>query len=572
MNADDLNLEELTHIELLVQLGETALSRVYKGFDDRLKRTVAVKLLDPRLVPDPDQVERFIREAQVAAGLRHPNIVAVHEIGVIQGEYAIVMEYLEGGDLSVRLGLLNLESRLSVVRQMALALSYAHQKGVVHRDLKPQNVMFDAFGTAKMVDFGIAKAFGQSKLTQDKTFLGTPHYASPEQARGDEVDGRSDLYSLGVLLFHLVCGRLPYTADEPLALLYQHVNHPIPAISSVDWAIPDYVVRLIRRLMQKDAQARLQTAQEVVDVLDHALLDEDEMLPASPYKKYWLVGGIVFALLVVLGWIISRPKTPSLKPPAPTVELATPTVEIPVVADESAKDRQLVKEHLDELGFVAIPVGIYKMGTKIHRQNDARHVHEVYVSSFELGRTEVTQALWLAVMGTQPACSPQWADHPVENVSYQDVTTFLLRLNALALGHYRLPTEAEWEYAARAGQKGRSDVFQSDRALGDEAWFADNSNDQSQPVGRKKPNDWGLYDMKGNVWEWCADWYAENYYEHSPYDDPQGPASGQFRVVRGGAYNSPGSDCRSTNRFKWEPGKSSCRIGFRLLRFVPEDK
>lgn len=579
---DEMELEELAHIELLVELGASHMSRVFEAFDDRLQRTVAVKLLDPRLVKTPEQIERFMREARVAAGLHHPNIVAIHAIGRLDGQYAMVMEYLAGGDLSGRLDALNLDQSSALVKQMAQALDYAHREGVVHRDLKPHNIMFDSHDTPKLVDFGIAKSLGETKLTLDRTFLGTPHYASPEQARGESVDGRSDLYSLGVIFYQMVSKRLPFDSDDPLALLFQHVHEPPPPIDLPDSPAAQRIAGAIHRLLQKDPERRFQSGKDLIKGLDGTTTLELVLpLVASRWRSWvpWSLGLVLVVFLWVMARLSDQPADP-IREPVPDVAIMPEavvedfsTAQIETSAPNQDREEredpsdpgERVEALLRQMQFVPIPSGTYHMGTMINRESDARHVHEVLISAFALARTEVTQELWLAVMHGQRACVDA-ANHPIENVSYVEVERFLAILNQLGVGRFRLPTEAEWEYAARAGRKGRSDVFQSDRSLANEAWFNENSPSQTQPVARKKANEWGLHDMKGNVWEWCSDWYDKAYYHVSPYDNPSGPAVGKRRVVRGGAYNSPAADCRATNRFHWPPDESSCRIGFRLVK------
>jgi len=213
-----------------------------------------------------------------------------------------------------------------------------------------------------------------------------------------------------------------------------------------------------------------------------------------------------------------------------------------------------------KIEFVRIPAGEFPMGSE-NGDTDEKPVHRVRITkAFEIGKCEVTQAQWGKVMGNNPS-QFKGPDRPVESVSWDDIQDFLRKLNAINDGYrYRLPTEAEWEYAARAGSTGDSE----DLAL--TAWYDGNSDKQTHPVGAKRPNAWGLYDMLGNVWEWCQDWYDESYYRSSPETDPPGAGSGQVRVMRGGSWLAPSSSCRAASRSRSVPGVSHASVGFRLVR------
>ena len=213
--------------------------------------------------------------------------------------------------------------------------------------------------------------------------------------------------------------------------------------------------------------------------------------------------------------------------------------------------------------FVKIPAGEFDMGSN-NGEDEEMPVRKVRISrSFQLGKYPVTQEQWKAVMGNNPS-SFEGASRPVEQVSWDDVQEFLDKLNRPSDGfEYRLPTEAEWEYAARAGTTGDDLVN-----LGEMGWYVANSGDETHPVGEKKPNAWGLYDMQGNVYEWVQDWYDSEYYgsRPNPDTDPSGPASGSLRVVRGGTWSYPAQYCRSAYRFRDRPGYRFNALGFRLLR------
>jgi len=253
-------------------LGRGGMAEVHLGRDSRLNRTVAVKMLRPDLARDPSFQARFRREAHSAASLNHPSIVAVYDTG--EDEVAgkpvpyIVMEYVEGSTLR---DLLATGSRLVPERALEItdgilgALAYSHQQGIVHRDIKPANVMLTRDGEVKVMDFGIARAVADAgaTMTQTSAVIGTAQYLSPEQARGEQVDARSDLYSTGCLLYELLTGRPPFTGDSPVSVAYQHVREDPAPPSQVDPDVPASVDAIVMKALAKDREARYQTASEM---------------------------------------------------------------------------------------------------------------------------------------------------------------------------------------------------------------------------------------------------------------------------------------------------------------------
>ncbi|MDP8205289.1 MAG: formylglycine-generating enzyme family protein [Candidatus Electryonea clarkiae] len=230
-------------------------------------------------------------------------------------------------------------------------------------------------------------------------------------------------------------------------------------------------------------------------------------------------------------------------------------------------NEEILKRLFNSMKFVEIPSGSFLMGSP---SNESGHgsaegpQHRVQISSFKMMTTEVTQAPWEAVMGSNPS-NFKGTNLPVEKVSWNDVQEFIKKLNRMDPGkEYRLPTEAEWEYACRAGTKTKYYSGSSDSDLGRVAWYNENSS-KTHPVGQKEPNRWGLYDMHGNVWEWCEDWYDSNYYSSSPSSNPKGPGSGTFRVLRGGSwYFNPGR-CPSADRSGAAPDFRNHDNGFRVV-------
>ena len=217
--------------------------------------------------------------------------------------------------------------------------------------------------------------------------------------------------------------------------------------------------------------------------------------------------------------------------------------------------------------FVLIPSGTFKMGSDTG-DADERPVHQVTISkAFYMGKYEVTQGQWQAMMGTNPSASPGDANRPVDQVSWNDVQTFLSKLNAMEGGQrYRLPTEAEWEYAARAGSPTIFGFGNDPKQLGEYAWYRGNAERHPHPVGQKRPNAWGLYDMLGNVWEWVQDWDGK--YAAGPVTDPKGADTGTYRMRRGCGWNNEANVCRLANRYS-VVGYRDDFLGFRVVRVIP---
>lgn len=263
--------------EVIDRIGRGGMAEVYRGYHAALDRYVAIKLLHPFLADDPEFKERFEREARNVARLKHPNIVQVYDFEYdAEGEsYYMVMEYINGPTLKDRLFDLSLSGdrlplgeALRIVKAAAQALAYAHERGMIHRDVKPANLMLDDDGRVVLTDFGIAKILTGAHVTSSGGMVGTPAYMSPEQGLGEAGDERSDIYSLGVILYQLVTGRLPYDAATPLAIILKHVNEPLPRPSEIVPDIPPELEAVICKALAKAPEARYQTAQEFAEALE----------------------------------------------------------------------------------------------------------------------------------------------------------------------------------------------------------------------------------------------------------------------------------------------------------------
>ena len=259
---------------------------------------------------------------------------------------------------------------------------------------------------------------------------------------------------------------------------------------------------------------------------------------------------------------------PAVSPPAPETSASAPSPSTASRTDRSvpiASAGPALTDPMTGMEFVSVPAGCFQMGSpasEVGRGDDEGPVHEVCVEGFAMGKFEVTQAQWEAVMGRNPSHF-KGSRHPVDNVSWNDIQTFLIRLHEKSGKNFRLPTEAEWEYACRGGVRGGRSCGGDD--LEDLAWSDTNSGWTTHPVGQKKANAFGLHDMSGNVWEWCADWYESGYSVSSPRQNPAGPSAGTIRVLRGGSWSSAPAFARAAARGWSLPGDRFAYQGFRLV-------
>jgi serine/threonine protein kinase len=256
----------VSHYRLLEKIGEGGMGVVYKAEDMKLKRTVALKFLPPELTRDRQAKARFIQEAQAAAALDHPNICAVFEIGEAENATYIAMPYVKGRSLKERIqaGPLSMEEALDIAGQVAEGLKEAHERGIIHRDIKPANIMLTEKGQAKIMDFGLAKLEAGVDLTKTMAVMGTVAYMSPEQARGEEVDHRTDIWSFGATLYEMLTGQKPFGQKHDQALLYSILNDTTEAVSRIRPEIPNYLDRVIQKALEKDRSRRYQDMVELL--------------------------------------------------------------------------------------------------------------------------------------------------------------------------------------------------------------------------------------------------------------------------------------------------------------------
>jgi serine/threonine protein kinase/tetratricopeptide (TPR) repeat protein len=296
----------ILHYKILEKLGEGGMGVVYKAEDTKLDRTVAIKFLPRRVAANQEEKQRFVIEAKAAAALNHSNIATIHNIEEADNEIFIVMEYIEGKELKeiIKSQIPNLQSAIDYATQIAEGLQAAHKKGIIHRDIKSSNIMITDDGKVKIMDFGLAKFRGSAQLTQIGTTIGTAAYMSPEQARGEESDQRSDTWSFGVVLYEMLTGQLPFKGDYEQAVLYSMMNEEPQSVSEINPQVPDLLAQVVTKSLQKDIVQRYQNMSEIlIDLKSIQSTSSGEIKiigrQVSP-KTNKLLWGVAILIIVIL--------------------------------------------------------------------------------------------------------------------------------------------------------------------------------------------------------------------------------------------------------------------------------
>ena len=305
--------------EIKSELGRGGMATVYRAYDPSFEREVAIKVLPRELLHDPQFKERFKREIKTIAALEHPAIVPVYDVGEEDGLPYFVMRYMPGGSLTnwIEKGKFSLQDAARIIERLASALAYAHKNGIVHRDLKPDNILFDNSGDPFISDFGVAKLTDSSTNMTGSGIIGTPAYMSPEQAQGEPVDNRSDIYGLGVIIFQMLSGKQPYNAATPMGIAVKHITEPVPEILKVNPTLPPAADTIIKTAMAKNRDNRYPTATALSQAMNKAAFDDE----GKSYSRHgagtstsrggklgFIIGGVVLLLVVLAAGFLFRNK------------------------------------------------------------------------------------------------------------------------------------------------------------------------------------------------------------------------------------------------------------------------
>lgn len=656
-------------------VGKGGMAVVYKAIQLSLNRTVALKVVHENLVHDNEFLKRFIREAQISASLNHNNIVTVYDVGIEGNIHYMAMEYLPGitlRDYIRQIGGLNVEELTQYIAPIADALDYIHSRGLVHRDMKSSNIIITNDKRSVLTDFGIVYTNDDNPLSQPGAVMGTPEYMSPEQAEGNlNLDGRSDIFSLGTVMYEAVTGQMPFHAQNPLSTINQVINtHPLPPID-LNKKIPAFVNNMIIDCMAKRREKRIPkasiisqslrnkkysyTAQKENGVKTRKFTEEERKAvkseithnevkkkkeqtstkaPPFNYKakqdksrnKKLVLIGLNVVLAVFIGYLVTisffqssissdeqtkyknfvsqgddyfnsgqyslameaytfayeikssqRALLSKIEKTRNMIALATVNEKPLVKQNEDDLKEEAVQNLLNEVNNLTEPGQDIISGSVVSITNNTKQNSGVETTTtepvkrntgftsaqksvlnqfkmievkgysggdFYIAATETTQQQYKDILNTNPSVFTG-NSNPVENVSYNEVLQFIDRLNTKYNMHFRLPTTQEWEFAASGGRSSINTRYSGSNSISSVAYYFENSDGSTHSVGSLSPNELGIYDMSGNVWEWV-----------------------QGGVLKGGGWMSTLNSCNITGSDRKPADYKDHCTGFRLCHDV----
>ena len=557
-------------------LGTGGMAEVWYA-ENKIGKKAAVKFLLPRFCADENIVARFENEAKVMVELEHPNIRQVYDYDNIEGRPCIIMEYLEGDDLKALMKQGRRFTDEELVKwwnQMTAALNYTHALGIVHRDIKPSNIFIDKHGNVRLLDFGIAKNNEGGSGTLTGSTLGTRIYMSPEQVKDPKrVDYRTDHYSLAVTFVHLLTGKAPYdsTTSSDFEIQLSIVSKPLELSGlSQQWRV-FLLPYLEKEPGNRPALKDFALSDDTPNVAENQVSSNDDETFVGEAQTNPLRDNATNHFQEN-NWKTRKDVAQSqMNAVRESVRVGAATLDFSV----NGVGFNMIKIDGGSFLMGASNGDLFRSPDKVKNYDsdawkDEKPVHSVSLSSYYLSETEVTQALWNAVMGNEPKQYGGWEmqyglgdDYPAYRISWEDARDFIMKLNALTGKQFRLPTEAQWEYAARGGKFLSGDKYSGDNQIDSVAWCAANSGGHSHPVKQKMPNALGLYDMSGNVWEWCQDAYGP--YGLFSQTDPCVLSSDlSNRVLRGGSWRDEARSCRVSARCVYSANGRYNGYGFRL--------
>ena len=580
--------------------------------------------------------DKFFKEACHIAQLEHPNIVSIIDVFEENNTAYYVMKYAPNGSLEAKVkreGHLSEPEATRYILKVADALRFVHEHKMTHLDVKPDNILLSEKDEPWLVDFGLSKQYDYTGKATSFTPLGYSNgYAPIEQympGGAGTFSPESDIYSLGATFFKLLTGITPPDASTI-------ANEGLPLQALKDKGVSQSTIYVIFQAMEHLRKDRLHDIDSFISLLKEGPVQGPTKQPATqppsqpytvqtiisgetapaagvPHKEQaeerpnpqpkqshtpvlekkrtnWAGLGVALMVIVVIVGIVfmlnhnSQGGSPDISADSSYISADSSYIsaDTSFISAETSVNEAWTNEtktfEANGVSFTMIPVegGTFTMGaTSEMTEPDSweEPTHQVTLSSYYIGETEVTQALWKAVMGRNPS-GFKGDNLPVENVSWHDCQTFISRLNSLTGRRFRLPTEAEWEFAARGGNQSRHTQYSGSSRIDDVAWYYGNSGSsrmypgnnggrKTHPVKTKQPNELGIYDMSGNVMEWCQDWYG--YYSSDAQTDPTGAGSGDYRVIRGGDWSNTASYCRSSYRTLKAPGDWEYHLGLRLV-------
>ena len=477
--------------------------------------------------------QAFVREAKTLATLHHPNIVEVIDVFDENGTSYMVMPFLEGRSLQSiveKNGPLSCPEAVNYIAQITNAVGYIHERHILHRDIKPDNIMVTADYKAILIDFGSAREFEEDK-TQAQTAMLTHGYAPTEQyTRNSRKGSYTDIYAIGATLYFVLTGKVPLEAAA-------RMTEQMPEPQELNPDIPEEINRTILKAMQIKAENRHQSIGEFMDdlrnikpseLVDESIGGKTVIIEKTKKWMWWAICSSVVIIIVLGVWLALRPK-----------------VEEGVVV---ANTRDFTGMNLYPM--VWVEGGTFIMGNDEQNADDNDcPEHKISLDGFWIGQFEVSQGLWKRIMGNNPSeyqptqrpdgktfTQEERESLPVENVGYDEVKTFIAKLNNLTGKTFALPTEAQWEYAARGGNKSKGGKYANGEAVPKEIWF---DKDFPLPTNVQTiTNELGIFHMSGNVAEWCKDYYDEDFYNKcNNAKNPVNTDENSLVVVRGGSFN-----------------------------------
>ena len=498
---------------LVKKLGQGGYSEVWLATDEKARINVALKIYAAGSGLDESGIRTFMDEFALVFNLNHSNLLRPASYGDVKGVPYLVLSYCEQGSAKSLIGQMSEAQVWHFIRDVALGLRYLHSctPEIIHQDIKPENILISADGTFMITDFGVSSKVRKTlrkSVAKASISGGTTAFMSPERFGEDNRPIKaSDIWALGATIYEIMCEDTPFGDNGGLT---QKVGAEIPKVYG---EYSEKLKKTVRLCLSQNPWDR-PTSDQLVELAEMELRGAPAVKPYNPLS----------------------------------LEL----------------DVEIFKETVNGVSFdmVSIKGGSFLMGNSDRKENE-RPIHRVTVGDFYIGKTQVSQSLWRAVMGNNPSYF-EGDNLPVESVSWDDVQVFIEKLNRLSGKKYRLPTEAEWEYAAGGGSEKRTNWSGTDdeSSLTKYAWCDSNSGNQTHEVATKLPNSLGLYDMSGNVWEWCNDWYGS--YTSNDQVNPIGASSGTLRVIRGGSGFSKLPYCQVANRGNYRPVNFNYGLGFRL--------